>query len=396
MSRSKSDPSKPAPVKVGRVRGYAIRPPRPGDPHRAWYWQIMGPGRKTLWTGWATRTEAESRAAAALLALPAEGTLPAAPALPASKVTVADVLVAWLDDLASRHYVRPASRRGAKQRAEQLNRLMGGMEIGSVTVATTGAYLQRRIGEGVKDRTAYGELCILRTAWRWGHKARLHEGGDAFPMPPIRLSPLVTTRPATREDAWTVLDALGEVCAPDWAVRCYSLGLVTGARTGELWALTVGDFDAAAGTLSIKGGKTGERTVYLGDHGTGLVSEMTAGRDAGERIVGDVAWFTVQTRMGKWIGRACKHVGIEPFSCYGLRRSAVDTYYAAGCDLGGAASQLGHTPEVAQRHYRRVNASVAQKEAARAALGQRPGSEEQADGDSDGQGNVLPFRRAGS
>ena len=380
-----SSEKKPSPVKAGKVAGYATRPPRPGDHHR-WYWQIIGPGKKTLWTGWATRTEAEARAAAALLALPTEETLPSAPALPPRKATVADVLAAWIDDVCARHYTKPTTRRGAKQAAEQINRLMGGMDIETVTVVTTGKYISRRMAEGVKDRTAYGELCILRTAWRWGHKARNHGAGESFPMPPLRLSALETPRPASREDAWDVLDALSEVDAPEWAIRCYSLELVTGARPSEVWPLLVGDFDATAETLQVRGGKTGARTIYLGKGGAALVADLIGDRAPGERIVGEVAWLTVQTSAGRYIRRACKHLGIEPFPSYGLRRLAVDTNYEGAADVGGAAKNLGHTMEVGQRHYRRVNAASAQKEAARVDLGRRPTRE--------GDAKVIPLRKS--
>jgi len=54
--------------------------------------------------------------------------------------------------------------------------------------------------------------------------------------------------------------------------------LLTGARSGELATLKVQDFDSDTGTIEIRGGKTGARTVYLSNEAIAFFSSITLGQ----------------------------------------------------------------------------------------------------------------------
>ena len=61
--------------------------------------------------------------------------------------------------------------------------------------------------------------------------------------------------------------------------------MLTGCRYGELTRMRAGDFNAEAGTITVRESKSGRpRHVALTDEGRALFSELTAGHSGGDLI----------------------------------------------------------------------------------------------------------------
>ena len=339
-------PRKPSSIKVGAIGAYVIRGP---DDAGRWYWQasaIVAGKRSTVWRGWATPAEAEVAIAGVRARL---GDLEE-PARRRADLTVATLLDRWFADLERRPWISPATIDRSRLTIRTLSRILGDTLVAIVSVEHTTGYMRRRqIENGVTDRTAHGELCLLRTAWRWGVAARLHT--EPLHLPAVRLSKAHRPRP-DRESAWRVYDALREAGGPLWIQRAYLLGLATGARTGEIIGVTVGDFDLDAAILQVRRGKTGARRVALGPEAVEMLRPHVQGREPSEVYVGTGTRPSFGRHLGAAIRNACRDVGVIEYPFYGLRRLAVDEYHRAGCPAAVAGQQMGHTAEVATRIYR--------------------------------------------
>ena len=168
---------KPKNLKLGAVGVYVVRGPRED---RRWYWQAsctVASKRKTIWSGWATKAEAERAACEARAALPTDLGTPDAQAKQEAEagLTVAAVLERWMEDCYARPYISPRTLKAYRDAATNLTRLIGGYRLTEMSIVETQGYLNARHAEGLRVRTAWAELSIFRTAWRWGKAARLHD-----------------------------------------------------------------------------------------------------------------------------------------------------------------------------------------------------------------------------
>ncbi|MCP4869662.1 MAG: hypothetical protein GY898_13185, partial [Proteobacteria bacterium] len=176
---------KPKNLKLGAVGVYVVRGPRED---RRWYWQAsctVASKRKTIWSGWATKAEAERAACEARAALPTDLGTPDAQAKQEAEagLTVAAVLERWMEDCYARPYISPRTLKAYRDAATNLTRLIGGYRLTEMSIVETQGYLNARHAEGLRVRTAWAELSIFRTAWRWGKAARLHDEPLHLPAP---------------------------------------------------------------------------------------------------------------------------------------------------------------------------------------------------------------------
>jgi integrase len=190
-------------------------------------------------------------------------------------------------------------------------------------------------------------------------------------MPAVRLPPVHRPRP-TVDVAWRIFDDLVGSGAPDFVRRTFALGLLTGARTGELLQVLVGDIDLEGRRVEIRSGKTGARSVFLAAEAAPLLLQEIAGRRADERFVGERAPASIAKATTLAIRLSARKQGFAEFTIYGLRRLAVDEYHRAGCPAPVAGAQLGHSAEVAARIYRQVRWDEQSKVAQVARIGVRP------------------------
>jgi integrase len=137
--------------------------------------------------------------------------------------------------------------------------------------------------------------------------------------------------------------------------------LVTGSRYGELIRMRREDFNAEAGTVTIRVSKAGKaRHVVLADEGRALFGQLTAGRAPQDLIFerdDNGPWgASHQTRP---IGEASRIAKLDPPATFHiLRHSYASSLAMRGVPLGVIAAQLGHSDtRMTERHYAHLSPS---------------------------------------
>src|ERR1700738_5138875 len=136
--------------------------------------------------------------------------------------------------------------------------------------------------------------------------------------------------------------------------RLVRAGLYTGARYGELGRLSVGDFNALAGTLFIAKSKGGQqRHVHLDLEAARFFRDVCTNRDLGQvMFLRESAEPWVKDSQRKPMRRACALAKIKRFGFHQLRHSAASRWITLGVSLKVVAEQLGHVDTtMVDRYY---------------------------------------------
>jgi integrase len=126
--------------------------------------------------------------------------------------------------------------------------------------------------------------------------------------------------------------------------------LQTGARYGELCALTVEDFNADVGAVAIRQSKSGRpRHIALTDEGRAFFERLTAGRGGAELMFGQ--WR--KSNQIRPMAQAVAGAKIEPrISFHGLRHTWASHAVMNGVPLLVVAKNLGHSDtRMVEKHY---------------------------------------------
>lgn len=328
--------------------------------------------RETVWSGWATRDDAEQQV---IQALAGRGERFIGPE---DIRTVYDLLDVFVADYEG----RARNERTAKHRRASAERL-GRSELGPVVLSQ----LVRRSVERYRDASGHApstireDLTTLRMAWNWGRERQ---------VVPDRDLPTVEHR-VTRKDAVYCkhTPTIGEIAAVlyymaprwPWAYRMVRLLFATGARRHEIASLRWDQVDLEAGIIRIGDAtKTGARVVAL--HAD-VVTEIARWPRETELVHG-AAESTAAHTINDRLMLACRALGVTRWTAKGLRQAAVRQLYRSGADPGEAGAQLGHSPQIALRHYDEVRAEDLVEAVKRASLGVLPEGPPRTD-------NVLPF-----
>lgn len=131
--------------------------------------------------------------------------------------------------------------------------------------------------------------------------------------------------------------------------------LLTGARYGELAAMTVADFSRDSGTVHIRTSKAGRaRHVVLNHEGHALFERLSAGRPGDHRIfmkTNGTVWG--KSHQQRPLKVACERANILPaLDFHSLRHSWASLSIMAGAPLLVVAQNLGHADtRMVERHY---------------------------------------------
>jgi integrase len=145
-------------------------------------------------------------------------------------------------------------------------------------------------------------------------------------------------------------------CEPDFA-NLVKGALLTGARYGELTALTVKEFEADDRRILIAQSKNGEsRYVDLNESGIGLFTQITANRDAEEKVFlrsNGKPWK--KSEQFRPMNDACKAAEIEDVTFHILRHTYASHCLKNGMPMPVLAKILGHKDQrITARHYAHV------------------------------------------
>lgn len=131
--------------------------------------------------------------------------------------------------------------------------------------------------------------------------------------------------------------------------------LVTGCRYGELIRLRVADFNAEAGTVTVRLSKAGKpRHVVLADDGLAHFSRLTAGRASRDLIFArDDSKPWGASHQQRPLDEASKAAKVDPPATFHiLRHSYASALAMKGVPMGVIAAQLGHADtRMTERHY---------------------------------------------
>ena len=131
--------------------------------------------------------------------------------------------------------------------------------------------------------------------------------------------------------------------------------LLTGCRYGELTRLAVGDYNAAAGVVTIRESKAGKpRHVALSEDGMALLTALTAGRGPRERVFR----HDDGRPWGPWeqkrpLDAASLRAGLDPAANFHiLRHTYASSLAMSAVSMRVIADQLGHADtRITERHY---------------------------------------------
>jgi integrase len=141
---------------------------------------------------------------------------------------------------------------------------------------------------------------------------------------------------------------------PDFR-KLVQAALETGARYGELCALTVADFNPDSGTIAIVESKSGKsRHVVLTDDGVEFFRSLAAGRVGTEPMFlkSDGTRWRADHQAGPVRDASARAVISPPINFHGLRHTWASHAVMNGMPLMIVARNLGHTStRMVERHY---------------------------------------------
>ena len=132
--------------------------------------------------------------------------------------------------------------------------------------------------------------------------------------------------------------------------------LLTGCRYGELTRMRASDFNAEAGTITVRESKAGKpRHVALTDEGRALFAELTAGRLARDSVFvrddGKVGDRRISRRPLDAASTSAPRSNPPRPSTF-LRHTYASSLAMRGVPMGVIAAQLGHSDtRMTERHY---------------------------------------------
>jgi len=147
------------------------------------------------------------------------------------------------------------------------------------------------------------------------------------------------------------LALLVECCEGDCFRSLVQMGILTGARLGELVNAKCSDFDAQQQCLTVSG-KTGTRQVYLSPNGFKLCSELCAGREDGWLLVSDTGNQWGEREHTHKMERVVKKAKLPEGSCfYSLRHAYISHALMSGINVHLLAKNCGNSPTIIEKNY---------------------------------------------
>jgi integrase len=206
--------------------------------------------------------------------------------------------------------------------------------------------------EGHRARRASANriLTVLKAALNLAYGDGNVASDDAWRrVSPFKAANAPRIRDFTDAEAKRLVNATGEAFRP-----MVQAALLSGARYGELVKLRAADFNAAAGTLHIRAGKTGKaRDVALTDEAVKFFKVQAAGKAGTAHMLtqpSGAAWG--KSHQFRPMRAACEAASITPaIGFHILRHAYASRLVMAGVPLGAVAAQIGNSEAICAKHY---------------------------------------------
>ena len=369
-------------VTVRRIRG-----PKPDT--KVYYWRaekyVGGGKRENVWTGWATKKEAQQHVAGLL----ASGAVEDGPArrdsYGASDVrNVKDLLAFWYGTTQEDSAVLSSETlRARKEVVVRLNKHMGHVHPSRVNEIMLSEYRDRRLRtkldkgtdheRPVAPGTVYNEIRLLKQAWGWAKRQGLVLNDLYVPRNFIDASP-VRPKPTPKiDDFWRIVDWIRENARRSAAYHADVLILVgaTGMRIGAAAKATVRDVHHSGDEMTVvHKGET--RQVPLTNTEREVVERVCKGKGPDDRLFPGASAKHLPQGTRTQIKRACGALGMERITPHGFRRMVIEVMLGKGIDVGTVAALVGNSPATIYRYYRQVRPEQKRRAVAIAAIGKRP------------------------
>ena len=354
-------PTRPLPADHGPVRISTMNRHRQVSGRTQWYWRARKKGERVdVWSGWATREEAQATVAA----LVAKGLPSSRPEAAPKIVTVADLLNAWVAAEFARvgTSLAQGTAEAYRNRAQHLVAWIPDVRLDQLSVPVLERYRDDRLAENQKRSERLGrdgngwttvaaEVNALAIAWGWGR-----ERGFVPPRDPPNVK--VADGGRTYNGETPDSDALGRALASIEGEDRIAFHLLasTGARKGEIVAARRRDLDPRTGelTMGVQVGakKTGRRVFPLPESVFSALRDRCDGTDAPLLVwPGSQAAAARRQRIDRIVTAAAKAAGVPRFTPHGLRRYVSNALLDANVNVRDAAALLGHTPAVMLQRY---------------------------------------------
>ncbi len=267
-------------------------------------------------------------------------------------LTVTVLLDRWLDALAQRDDLSPATQVTYRRVAAHLRDLAASQEVERLDLRR---YAAARASAHLSPRTLELELRVVRIAVNWAVREGLLPALPAIRMPKLRIERAeyrCNHRTPTTADVRAVL---ARMPADDWRLALHLLAC-TGARVGEVVRLVHADLDVPSAQLALgrhEGArKTGLRWFPVDAPTLRVLAARDDAPEAPLLRFGPVA-APIQGLLRR-LAQACRLARVPRFTPHGLRRMVVSRLLRAGIAPGIAASLTGHSIAVMLRYYQQV------------------------------------------
>jgi integrase len=269
----------------------------------------------------------------------------------AEGVSVGEVLTAFLADTEGR--VRAKTMRAYRYFLLPFADTHGHGPADALTPTLAEAYSRK---PAWKSQTRHGFLSTLMTAFRWAERARMI---DRNPLVGLRKPPKAsrgTEALLTPEE----YSRLSDAATPSFRLFLRVL-YASGARPGEVAAITAENFDADSGLVRLAEHKTAyrgkSRVLYLPPEAVALLARQRESYRSGALLRNSRGEVWTENAVGLAMRRTRERAGIPHAIAYGFRHLFATDALANGVPDAQVAELLGHAgTAMLHKHYAHLTA----------------------------------------
>ena len=271
------------------------------------------------------------------------------PVTAARATTVREALARYREEVLPR-----LARAGTDQlgRLRRLTDALGDLSLSALDSHHVAKYRDNQLRAGLAAQTVKHDLGLLNRVL----KCCVMDWGIHLPRGIVTAQVRKPSLPGGRDrrlvdDEEVRLLAAAEACKSREIGPIIAIAIETGARRGEIQAMTWDNVNLAAGTWHIPITKTGvPRTVPLTDRAVDVLQALP------RRIDGRVWSMTDSHSISTAFARVCKQAKIENLRFHDLRHEATSRFFERGLNMMEAAAITGHKSLSMLKRYTHLRA----------------------------------------